>query len=100
MSAGWAIAPEAAWVEAVEGGGAEQVVWVARLDTGVQFELTDTGWLIWMLLSDGVTEAAQLHAELERIRGELGAGEEARLDADTLNGFLESLAEDGLLVRT
>lgn len=97
----FAISPNSAWLEAASGDGPDQTVWAAHLDTGQQFEFTDTGWLIWMLLSDGVSSATDLRAELERIHDELGpqAGG-ANFDESVLTEFLATLEESGLIVRT
>lgn len=100
MSAQYRIGDDIAWVEGETGGLDRQVVWLSHLDTGTQYELAGTGWLIWVLIAAGFTEPEALLAELERIRVESGAGDEASaIDLPVLTGFLHDLERDGVLVR-
>ncbi|OZB81898.1 PqqD family peptide modification chaperone [Microbacterium sp. 13-71-7] len=96
---GYRISPQAAWIEASEHDGPDHVVWAAHLGSGAQFEFTDTGWLIWMLLSDGIGDAATLTAELRRIHAELGAeASGSPSDESAVSAFLAELLADGLVV--
>ncbi|MFJ4166453.1 PqqD family peptide modification chaperone [Microbacterium sp. NPDC089698] len=96
---GYRISPEAAWIEASEHDGPDHLVWAAHLGSGAQFEFSDTGWLIWMLLSDGIGDVAALTAELTRIHAELSAGASGSpFDESAVSAFLADLLADGLLV--
>ncbi|GAA4485931.1 hypothetical protein [Microbacterium panaciterrae] len=97
----YAISPDVAWFEPAQYDGPDHLVWAARLDTAAQFEFTDTAWLVWMLLSDGVASVPGLLAELARIHAELGAqATGATFDAASLTAFLDDLEQSGLVVRT
>lgn len=96
---GYRISPQAAWIEASEHDGPDHVVWAAHLGSGAQFEFTDTGWLIWMLLSDGIGDPGTLAAELTRIRSELGAeASGSPFDETAVSAFLADLLADDLVV--
>lgn len=98
MSAQYRIGDDIAWVEGETGGLDRQVVWLSHLDTGTQYELTGTGWLIWVLIAAGFTKPELLLAELERIRVEAEAGDgNTVIDMSVLLVFLSSLERDGLL---
>lgn len=96
---GYRISPQAAWIEASEHDGPDHVVWAAHLGSGAQFEFTDTGWLIWMLVSDGIGDARAIAAELTRIHTELGADASGSpFDESAVSAFLADLLADGLVV--
>ncbi|WP_298745137.1 hypothetical protein [uncultured Microbacterium sp.] len=94
----YAIGPDVAWIQASDHGGTPHLVWAAQLETTVQYEFTDTAWLVWMLLSDGISTAADIQLELQRIHAELGDEAARPLFPDAaLQGFLDALSRDGLL---
>lgn len=100
MSVHYRIGSDIAWVEGETGGLSRQVVWLSQLDTGVQYELTGTGWLIWVLIAADFTQPEALLAELERIRAESDSGDDPNvIDMRVLRGFLTDLERDGLLTR-
>ena len=95
------VAPHVAWVEGQDGGSEENVAWVSHLPSGRQFELTDTGWLIWVLVADGFGEAISLRTELARVHADAGHDDpDALPDVPALVAFLEDLERDGLLLRS
>lgn len=91
MTARYRTRPGLTWVEAQEGGRAERVVWIADVATAERVELADSGWLVWVLIADGATDAAEICSAA----AEIGA-DDAFAGFD-LSSFLESLVARGLL---
>lgn len=92
------ISADVAWVEASDLGSTPHLVWAAQLETATQFAFTDTAWLVWMLLSDGVSTVPALRRELDRIHDELGPDVDRPSFADaSLQDFLDALIRDGLI---
>ncbi|REJ08061.1 hypothetical protein DY023_02000 [Microbacterium bovistercoris] len=92
MSSRYAIAPEVAWVDGTDGGRAQSIAYIARLDTAQLFELKDAAWLIWVLLDEGIDTADALRTEVDTLDAVVDFG------PDGIEGFLSALEQTGLLV--
>jgi len=83
-----------AWLEALDGGRSERVAWIADVTTGEMFRLEGTGWLVWILLSEGASTVDEIRAAAD----EVGA-RQAFEDID-LPAFLGSLMRNGVLIES
>ena len=93
MSGSYVVAPDVAWVDGTDGGRQESTVWIARLDTAELFELCDAGWLVWVLIAEGVGDPDGIAAEAAELGATIDFGEQG------LQGFLDGLEERGMVVR-
>jgi|GEM_PF-3554686 len=93
MTGFYALAPDVAWVDGTDGGRQESIVWIARLDTAELFELRDAGWLVWVLIADGIGDPDRIVAEVTELGATIDFGEQG------LQGFLDGLEQRGMIVR-
>ena len=93
MTARYDIRPEWAWLEALDGGRAERVAWVANVETGAILTLEETAWLVWILLAEGPADASELRSRAA------SEGAPGSLDAFDLEEFLGQLVDAGVLAQ-
>lgn len=93
MTGRFEIRPGWAWLEALDGGRAERIAWVANVETGAILTLEETAWLVWILLSQGPADPSELRNRAE------AEGAPGSLDGFELEEFLEQLVEAGLLAK-
>lgn len=92
MTPAYVIATDVAWVDSVDGGRNDPIVWIARLSDSSLFALERTAWLVWSLLAEGYSTADAIRAEITTLQMTTDFG------ADGLDGFLAQLADQRLIV--
>lgn len=93
LTAVYTISPDVAWVDGADGGREESVVWIARLDTEELYELRDAGWLVWVLIAEGIGDPDRIMAEVSDLGASIDFGDRG------LQGFLDGLEERGIVIR-
>jgi hypothetical protein len=100
-------ASDVAWVDGTELGDPEPVAWVTRVPDGSPVALEGTAWLVWVTIAE-FPEGATARVIVEQVRhlhGPAGPGEAPEggvtpgAEARAVHGFLEQLAEAGLVDR-
>lgn len=91
MTARFGIRPGWAWLESLDGGRPGRVAWAANVETGALLTFEDTGWLVWILLTEGPADASELRNRAAR------EGAPGSLDGFDLDEFLAQLVEAGAL---
>jgi len=93
MTGFYSCSPDVAWVDGTDGGRPESTVWIARLDTAELYELREAGWLVWVLIAEGIGDPDRIAKEAADLGAAIDFGEHG------LQGFLDGLERRGMIVR-